>query len=64
VIKTMAQSLLGLWVIGDGMLNLFTLDLVPALQMSASMGALSLLTSIVSVPFADDDSPSLVRGDN
>jgi hypothetical protein len=58
--KSGAQALIGLWV-GDGVFNLWTVDVELASGVGAGAAVLSLLTSIVSLPFGDSDTPSLVR---
>ena len=61
-IKTVAQTLLSLWLVGDVMFNILTVDWTSALGVAAGAGVISLLTSIVSLPVGDSGSPSLVKG--
>jgi len=62
-LKTAAQFVLGAWGIGDGLYNAFDMDW--GLAGGAALGGaiLSLLTSIVSAPFGNKESPSLVTGE-
>lgn len=62
-IKTIAQTLLSLWLVGDVMFNLLTVDWTAALGIAAGAGVISLLTSIVSLPVGTPGSPSLVKSD-
>lgn len=60
-VKTAAQALLSLWLIGDVAFNLLSVDWPAALGVSAGAAVVSVLTSLVSAPVADQGSPSLVR---
>jgi len=60
-LKTVAQSLLSLWLVGDVMFNILTVDWTSALGVAAGAGVISLLTSVISLPVGAPDSPSLVR---
>jgi hypothetical protein len=59
-VKTFAQILLSLLVVGDYALNAFTFDWVPALGIAGGGFVISLLTSIVSAPISPAGTPSLV----
>ncbi len=56
--KSAAQALLGLWAL-DGF-NALNADYKLALGVAAGAAILSALTSIVSAPFGEPGSPSLV----
>jgi hypothetical protein len=58
-VKSGAQALIGLWL-GDGVFNLWTVDVELASGVGAGAAVLSLLTSIVSLPFGEPDSASAV----
>jgi len=58
--KSAAQALLLAWG-GDQVFNLFTISPLAALGVAGGAAVLSVLTSVVSAPVADDGSPSLVR---
>lgn len=58
-VKSSAQALVGLWVV-DGVFNLWTVDAAAAGGVAAGAAVLSLLTSIVSAPFGQANSPSVV----
>jgi hypothetical protein len=60
-LKTAAQALLSLWLVGDVMFSLFAVDWASALSVAAGAAVVSLLTSVVSAPVADRGSASLVR---
>jgi hypothetical protein len=59
-VKSGAQALIGLWL-GDGVFNLWTVDVELAGGVGAGAAVLSLLTSIVSLPFGEPDSASAVN---
>lgn len=59
-IKSAAQAALGLWVVGDVGFDVLTVDWRTALVAAGSGAVLSVLTSIVSAPASNDDTPSLV----
>ncbi|GEL20846.1 holin [Pseudonocardia asaccharolytica] len=64
-VKTMAQSLLSLWLVGDVLFNLLAVDWPLAGGVSLGAGVISLLTSIASAPVHGDGTPSLVgEGDH
>lgn len=58
-VKTVAQSLLTLWLAGDQVFNLVTVNWTQALGIAAGAGVISILTSIVSAKVTDTDSASL-----
>ncbi len=58
--KSAAQAPLVLWAVGDGLLDVVTVDWPLAGGVAAGGFALSLLTSIASARVGDDESPSLV----
>lgn len=60
-VKTAAQSLLSLWLVGDVAFNLLSIDWGASLGVAAGAAVLSLLSSIVSKPFGPEGSPSLVH---
>lgn len=60
-VKSGAQSLLGLWAL-DGF-NLVNADFGLAAGVAAGAVVLSLLTSVVSLPFGEPADPSLVSRD-
>ena len=61
-IKTAAQALLVLWMVGDVQFNALTIDLKLAAGIAAGGALASVLTSLVSaaVPVGPANSPSLV----
>ena len=59
-LKTVAQVLLSLLLVGDFALNVFQYDWVPALGIAGGAFLISLLTSILSAPVSPAGSPSLV----
>ncbi|MFC5996969.1 holin [Pseudonocardia hispaniensis] len=59
-VKTAAQSLLSLWLVGDVAFNLLSIDWGTAAGVAAGAAVISLLTSIVSAPVRGDGTPSLV----
>jgi hypothetical protein len=58
-VKSFAQSLLAIW--GGGVFNVLSVNWGSALGIAAGAAVLSLLTSLVSLPFGPSDSPSVVR---
>lgn len=58
-LKTVAQTLLALW--GGTQFNLLTVDWKTALGISTGAGALSILTSLASLPIGPTQSPSLIH---
>lgn len=59
-IKTAAQSVLTLWLVGDQLANAFEFDWSLAGGVALGGFCVSALTSIVSEPFGPTGSPSLV----
>lgn len=57
--KSAGQALLILWA-GDGLLNAWSIDPKAAAGVALGAAALSVLTSVVSLPVGPDDSPSTV----
>lgn len=47
-LKTVAQSILSLWIIGDQVFNLLNVNWEQTLGIAAGAGVISILTSIVS----------------
>jgi hypothetical protein len=58
-VKTLSQSLLTLWLAGDHVFNLLTVNWTQALGIAAGAGVISILTSIVSAGVTSSDSASL-----
>lgn len=58
-IKTVAQSLLALFVVGGQVFNVLTVNWTQALGVAAGAGVISILTSIVSAKITATDSASL-----
>jgi hypothetical protein len=58
-IKTLAQSLLALTVVGEGVFNILTVNWQQALGVAVGAGVISILTSIVSATLTSSDSASL-----
>jgi hypothetical protein len=59
-VKTAAQSVLTAWTVGDGMFDAFALDYQLAAGFALGGAIFSVLTSIISAPFSEQESPSLV----
>lgn len=62
-LKSAAQALVGLFLIGETVFNIFTVDPGQAAGIAIGAGVLSYLTSIVSAPVGDEEvkgEPSLV----
>lgn len=59
-VKTVAQTLLSLFLIGDLAFNVFTFDWGPSLGIAGGAAVISLLTSVISAPISPAGSPSLV----
>ncbi|MDN5917033.1 MAG: holin [Pseudonocardia sp.] len=59
-VKTVAQALLSVWLVGDVAFNLLAVNWGSALGVAAGAGVISLLTSVVSAPAGPTGSPSLV----
>lgn len=62
-VKTAAQALLSLWLVGDLAFDLLTVDWGSALGVAAGAAVISVLTSLVSAPAADVGTASLVQHD-
>lgn len=60
-VKTAAQALLSLWLVGDVAFDLFQVDWGGALGVAAGAAVISILTSIASGPVGDPGTASLVR---
>lgn len=58
--KSFAQALLLLWGSTE-VFNILDVEIGPAFGIAAGAAVLSILTSIVSAPAGDKDSPSLFR---
>lgn len=61
-LKTAAQALLSLWVVG-GAFNILTVSWGPALGVSLGAAVVSLLTSVVSSGVGDKGTASLISTD-
>ena len=59
-IKTVAQTLLSLWIVGDVAFNLLQVNWEQALGVAAGAAVISLLMSIVSSKVGNTESASLV----
>lgn len=59
-IKTLAQTMLALWLVGDQMLNAFEVDWSNSFGVGVGALVVSFLTSLVSAPVGPEGSPSLV----
>ena len=62
-IKTAAQSLILVWPVADGALNLWQIDPAEAVGVAVGGALLSLLTSLASGRVGDRGSPSLSRSE-
>ena len=62
-IKTAAQSLILVWPVADGALNLWQIDPAEAFGIAVGGALLSLLTSLASGRVGDRGSPSLSRSE-
>ena len=58
-LKTVAQTVLSVWIVGDQVFNLMTVDWGQTLGVAAGAGVISLLTSIISATVTSSDSASL-----
>lgn len=58
-LKTVAQTVLSIWVVGDQVFNLMQVEWGTTLGVAAGAGVISLLTSIVSATVTSSDSASL-----
>lgn len=59
-LKTVAQTLVTLWLTGEAVFNLLTVDWKQAFGVAAGAGVLSLLMSVASAAKAGTDTASLV----
>lgn len=59
-LKTVAQSIISLWGIADGVFNLISVDWRQTLGVAAGAGVLSILMSITSAQVRDRGTASLV----
>jgi hypothetical protein len=59
-VKTVAQSLITLWLVGNEVFNILTVNWQQAFGVAAGAGLISLLMSIVSAKVGDNQSASLV----
>lgn len=59
-VKTLAQTMLALWVVGDQILDVFKVDWVSSIGVGLGALLVSFLTSVVSVGVGPSHSPSLV----
>lgn len=59
-IKTLAQTMLALWVVGDRMMNVYEVDWMHSLGIGAGALIVSLLTSLLSAGVGPQGTPSLV----
>lgn len=59
-VKTLAQTMLALWVVGDQLLNVFTVNWLDALGVGAGAMLVSVLMSLLSAGVGPADDPSLV----
>jgi hypothetical protein len=57
-VKTAAQALIGMWALGR--FDVLHADWPLAAGVAGGAAVLSVLTSLISAPFAEPDSPSLV----
>jgi len=58
-LKTVAQALLALMVVGDQVFDILTVNWQQALGVAVGAGVISILTSIVSATVTSSDSASL-----
>lgn len=59
-VKTVAQVLLSLFVVGEKLFNVYEFDWLSASGIAVGAFVISLLTSLVSAPVSPAGSPSLV----
>lgn len=57
-LKTAAQGLIGFWAVGDGVLNVWEVDVKQAAGIALGGALLSLVFSVASGPVGPVDSPS------
>lgn len=58
-LKTIAQTILSIWVVGDQVFNLMQADWTQTVGVALGAGAISILTSIVSASVNSTGSASL-----
>lgn len=58
-IKTVAQTVLSLWLVGDQLFNIMTVDWTVTAGVAIGAGVISVLTSVVSATVTSSDSASL-----
>jgi hypothetical protein len=59
-VKSFAQAVILVWGVGDGVFNLFEVDLKATMGLALGATALSFLTSLLSGPVGPVDSPSVL----
>ena len=59
-IKTIAQTLVTLWLTSDAVFNILTVDWTQAIGVAVGAGVLSVLTSVGSAATSGTDTASLV----
>lgn len=62
-VKTAAQALLSVWLVGDVAFNIIGVDWSSALGIAGGAAVISLLTSIVSAPIGTSGTASLVSSE-
>lgn len=62
-LKSAAQAAITFWAIGDGLLNLWTVDAKGTGGVMAGMFVLSLVMSVASIPFSASSGPSLTKSE-
>lgn len=58
-VKTVAQTVLSLWLVGDQLFNIMTVDWTVTAGVAIGAGVISVLTSVVSATVTSSDSASL-----
>lgn len=58
-VKTVAQTVLSLWLVGDQLFNILTVDWTVTAGVAIGAGVISVLTSVVSATVTSSDSASL-----
>lgn len=58
-VKTAGQSLVLFWAVGDGLLNVWSIDAKQTTGIVLGGFLLSVVTSLASIPFTNTQSPSL-----